>query len=1178
MKINMPVTDVEHALEEGAVIVSKTDLKGAITYVNAEFVKISGFTERELLGKSHNLIRHPDMPPAAFEDLWRTIKAGDPWTGVVKNRCKNGDFYWVLANVAPLREEGQVTGYLSVRTKPARAEVEAAEALYQRMRAGESIKPPLLQRLNPLPKLNLRTLGLCVGGLLLAAVAVPISLLLANTGEDIGFATQERQGVDYIQSLAPLLRDVAQHRALAAAHLEGDASAKATLSGLEAKLDADLAAVAQADARLGQALASTAAWTTFRDQWTTVQKGWSGFKPAENLDAHSAAFGNVLNLITQVADASNLTLDPELAAYYLMDGWVGKTPQILYKLDSAYGVGMAAAQRKAISEGDRARLGFLIESLRGLLDANQAGLSKVFVVAPALKPGLMPLVEAHSASLKAFADLADARLAKAAAVSLAPDELASAANAASQAAIQLNQALATALDGELAGRIERLGMQRAWVLSASLGLSLLGFALLNYAWRRILGPLGQITQGFQRLAQGDFTQHIEVAYRDECGMVLNALKAMQIRLGFDMVDLKRILRETGRVKAALDCTSDNVMLADADYNIIYMNPAALKMFKNAEADLRAALPGFNADQLVGSNIDAFHRNPTHQRRMLESLTGTYTSTISIAGRHFVIIANPVFDAEGQRIGSVVEWADRTAEVVVEEQVNALLAAFRQGDLSQRINIEGQAGFIRKMGEGLNLVAEDVDLTLKDFGRVIRGMAEGDLTRQTGYDAYEGVYADFRANLMATQHKLGEVFGQIRQAADFIYNSSQEIASGNNNLSHRAEEQASSLEETASSMEELTSTVRQNADNATEANRVSATARQLAEKGGEVVSRTVEAMNEINASSGKIANIISTIDEIAFQTNLLALNASVEAARAGEQGRGFAVVATEVRNLAQRSAKAAKESRELLQNSLEKVKAGSALATQSGATLQDIVDSVKTAGDLVSQIAAASREQSQGIEQVGLAVTRLDDITQQNAALAEEASAASMSMCEQAKNMVQLLSFFKSERADAASAAPSALRPVKVSSKGAVAALDFSMARSKHLAWKARIRDFLAGRETLTMAQAVSHKDCDLGKWLYSSGLQRYGHMREMQELERQHETMHGLVKAIIQSKERGDVLGAESDFHQLQTLSDEIVALLTVVEKRSALNVPEKAEPRAPAPPPPPKVAAASSDDEWEEF
>jgi methyl-accepting chemotaxis protein len=1178
MKTNLPVTDVEHTLEDGAIIVSKTDPRGYITYVNAEFVKISGFTEPELIGKNHNLIRHPDMPPAAFEDMWRTIEAGDPWTGVVKNRCKNGDFYWVLANVAPIWEDGQVTGYLSVRTKPERAEIEAAAALYQRMRAGESIAPPLLKRLNPLPKLNLRTLGLGVGGLLLAAVAVPISLLLVNTGADIDFAAQERQGVEYIQALAPLLSDLPQHRALTAAHLEGDAGANAKLGGLEAKLDADLAAVAQADARLGAAFASSAAWATFRDQWKSVQSGWSGYKPPDNLEAHNVAFGNALNLVTQVADASNLTLDPELAAYYLMDGWVSKTPQILQKLDSAYGVGAAAAQRKAISEGDRARLSFLTESLRGLQEANQAGLLKVFGAVPALKPGLAPLVESNAASLKAFVDLAEARLVKAGTVNLPPEELASAANAASLAALQLNQALATALDGELSGRIGKLSTQRLCVLGASLGLALLGFSLLYYAWRRILGPLGQIKEGFQEIAQGNFTQRIEVAHHDECGKVLNALKAMQLRLGFDVIDLKRILQESQRVKSALDCTSTNVMLADADYNIIYMNRAVLAMFKNAEADLRTVIPSFDADRLMGSSIDAFHRDPQHQRRLLDRLSGTQKSEVSVAGRHFVIVANPVFDAGGQRIGSVVEWVDRTGEILVEEQVNALLGAFREGDMSHRIDIEGQAGFIRKIGEGLNLVAEDVELTFKDFGRVIRGMAEGDLTRQTGYDAYEGVYADFRANLMATQRKLGEVFGQIHQAADFIYNSSQEIASGNNNLSRRAEEQAASLEETASSMEELTSTVKQNADNADEANRVSTTARQLAEKGGEVVSRTVEAMNEINASSGKIANIISTIDEIAFQTNLLALNASVEAARAGEQGRGFAVVATEVRNLAQRSAKAAKESRELLQNSLEKVKAGSALATQSGATLHDIVDSVKTAGSLVSQIAAASREQSQGIEQVGLAVTRLDDITQQNAALAEEASAASVSMCEQAKNMVQLLSFFKSERAEASSAPGGGFRPVKAPSKAAGAALDFSMARSKHLAWKARIRDFLSGKESLTLAQAVSHKDCDLGKWLYSTGLQQYGHMKEMQELERQHETRHGLVKTIIQGKERGDVRGAESDFHQLQSLSDEIVALLTVVEKRSALNVPERAGPKAPAPPPPPKAAAAGSDDEWEEF
>ncbi|MEY4195780.1 MAG: hypothetical protein RLZZ226_2148 [Pseudomonadota bacterium] len=469
---------------------------------------------------------------------------------------------------------------------------------------------------------------------------------------------------------------------------------------------------------------------------------------------------------------------------------------------------------------------------------------------------------------------------------------------------------------------------------------------------------------------------------------------------------RQLTQESLRLRNALDNTTTNVMVADETNTIVYMNTSAQAMFKAAENELRRGLPGFRADQLVGMNMDAFHRDPSHQRRIVERLNGTHRSQVQVGDGHFQIIANPILDTRGNRFGTVVEWANKTAEVNAQEDIQRLVESIKGGELHNRIQLEGKDGFFRLLCEELNKITEILEFTFKDFGKVINAMAEGNLTRKTGYDGYVGYYALMRDDIVKTQHKLSEVFAQIRQTADFIYNASQEIATGNNNLSHRAEQQAASLEQTASSMEELTNTVKNNADNSMQANQVSISARQLAEKGGDVVNRAVSAMSEISASSSKIANIISTIDEIAFQTNLLALNASVEAARAGEQGRGFAVVATEVRNLAQRSAKAAKESRELIQNSLEKVSGGSTLVTESGVMLNQIVEGVVKVGNLVSQIASASKDQADGIQQVNQAVAQMDEITQQNAALAEEASAASVSMCEQANNMVRLLSFFK----------------------------------------------------------------------------------------------------------------------------------------------------------------------------
>ena len=304
-----------------------------------------------------------------------------------------------------------------------------------------------------------------------------------------------------------------------------------------------------------------------------------------------------------------------------------------------------------------------------------------------------------------------------------------------------------------------------------------------------------------------------------------------------------------------------------------------------------------------------------------------------------------------------------------------------------------------------LVIRSILRTLSVTVNVANQIAEGKLghdvqvTRQDELGQLQGAFR-------AMDERLSAIVTEVRHGSSSVSTAAQQISRGNDDLSQRTQEQASSLEETASSMEEMTSTVMQNAENASHANQLARGAREQAEKGGEVVAQTVVAMREINSSSKKISDIVSLIDEIAFQTNLLALNAAVEAARAGEQGRGFAVVATEVRNLAQRSAGAAKEIKGLINDSANKVKAGSELVDQSGKALAEIVDSVKKVTDIVAEIAAASSEQSAGIDQVNHAVLQMDEMTQQNAALVEESAAAARAMHEQATELSRQVSFFQ----------------------------------------------------------------------------------------------------------------------------------------------------------------------------
>ncbi|WP_269748351.1 methyl-accepting chemotaxis protein [Noviherbaspirillum autotrophicum] len=517
MRTNLPVTVNEYVLNDDEIIVTKTDLKGKITYVNQAFLKVSGFSEREVIGAPHNIVRHPDMPEEAFDDLWQALKRGKSWTGLVKNRCKNGDYYWVEATVAPILNERQVIGFTSIRTRPGRDNVAAADAVYRAIKAGSkeylirdgaAVKRSSLARLNVLRAMSIKTKMLGSSGILAGLFIISA---LANAGV---------------------------------------------------------------------------------------------FSPFANFGTCISVLGVVLTM---------------------------------------------------------------------------------------------------------------------------------------------------------------------------------AFCMKSY--RDIIYALGLVRRNVERMSAGDLSGHIANHGNDELGEVVQSLRILQT----------------------------NVKL---------------------------------------------------------------------------------------------------------------------------------------------------------------------------------------------------LVGQIKESAEVVSTGSREIASGNADLSARTESQASSLEETASSMEELTSTVKNNAENARDANNMVAQAAHIAVAGGEAVTQMIDMMDSINESSRKIVDIIGVIDGIAFQTNILALNAAVEAARAGEQGRGFAVVASEVRHLAQRSAAAAKQIQELITDSVNKVEAGSRTVGDAGRTMNEIVNAVKQAATIMGDISQASLEQSAGIEQVNVAVTHMDEVTQQNAALVEQAAAASGSLQEQAARLVGLVDTFK----------------------------------------------------------------------------------------------------------------------------------------------------------------------------
>ncbi|MDO9046169.1 MAG: methyl-accepting chemotaxis protein [Methylobacter sp.] len=892
MKINMPITNVERALTEIDSIVTKTDLKGMITYANEDFIQICGFTREELVGASHNIIRHPDMPAEAFEDLWKSIKAGRPWTGVIKNRCKNGDFYWVLANVTPYYENNKLVGYMSVRNKPSQKQVAEAVDTYQKFREGKArhlkiqggkvAKKTLMGRFPSLENISIKAR-------LLMVIAIMSILLLIIGGMGL----------------------------------------------------------------FGMSKASDGLLTVHNDRMLPSNQIFQVQKLL------------LTNQLRITAGAFNP--NPELVQKNIAE--VEQNIATITRIWDAYIENSLSPDEKILADkvaGDKNR--FVMEGLQPAISAlrsNDAGLARKIIESQA-----NPLYEPVGEGIQKLLQLQ---------VGIAKQEF-----DASQSRYYSTREIASVL-----------------IVSGILLALWLSFSLL----RSIVRPLNATISHFGQIAQGNCTNAIEIKAMDEIGRVMAALKAMQIKLGFDIAEAKRIADEHLRIKIALDNVSTGVMIADNDRNIIYVNKAVVNMLGKAEADIRKLLPNFSIANLVGTNIDGFHKTPAHQARLLAGSTSPSTVSIELGERSMVATVSPVVNSQGKRMGSIAEWLDRTAEVMVEKEVAVILVAAVMGDFTQRIVMQDKAGFYRELSESINQLMQTSESGLNEAVRVFNALSHGDLTEKI-VNHYSGTFGQLKEDANSTVDDLKDTIGQIKDVAESIHTAAKEIAHGNMSLSHRTEVQATSLDQTTASMQKLTLTVHQNSDNAKHASELAVNASNIAGKGVTVIGQVVKMMEAINESSRKVVEIITVIDSIAFQTNILALNAAVEAARAGEQGRGFAVVAGEVRNLAQRAASAAGEIKNLIGNSVEKVEDGSKLVTQAGKTMEDIVNSIRGVTAIMSEISAASVEQTSGIEQVSMAICQMDDVTQQNAALVEQASAAAESLEKQTQHLTVTVAHFK----------------------------------------------------------------------------------------------------------------------------------------------------------------------------
>ncbi|EMY79103.1 methyl-accepting chemotaxis protein signaling domain protein [Leptospira weilii serovar Ranarum str. ICFT] len=451
-----------------------------------------------------------------------------------------------------------------------------------------------------------------------------------------------------------------------------------------------------------------------------------------------------------------------------------------------------------------------------------------------------------------------------------------------------------------------------------------------------------------------------------------------------------------RVKVALDNTSTNIMIADNEFNIRYMNKAVIQMFEIGESDIKKQFAHFNLKNLVGSNIDQFHKNPAHQRGVLGNFTGIHKATIKIGGRTFDLIANPILDASGKRLGSVVEWSDVTNQLAVQEEVEGIVNAAVKGNFTTRISLDSQTGFFLKLSQSLNQLLEVSNRGLSEVVEALERISAGNLTQKITNE-YHGTFGKLKEYSNTTMDKLGEIIGDIIVRSSSLVTSASEVSSTANSLSQSASEQAASVEETTSSLEEMTASIDQNAQNSRQTEQISSKSSKDAEEGGASVIETVKAMKQI-------AEKIGIIEDIAYQTNLLALNAAIEAARAGDHGKGFAVVASEVRKLAERSQKSANEIGSLAINSV-------AIAEKAGELISQIVPSIRKTADLVQEITAASDEQAAGVSEINKAMGQLDQVSQQNASASEELAAISEEMNAQAEQLRESVLFFKIQEGD-----------------------------------------------------------------------------------------------------------------------------------------------------------------------
>jgi methyl-accepting chemotaxis protein len=502
----------------------------------------------------------------------------------------------------------------------------------------------------------------------------------------------------------------------------------------------------------------------------------------------------------------------------------------------------------------------------------------------------------------------------------------------------------------------------------------------------------------ETLANGQYKEPIND--RSYWGFALNQIRT---RIGEAAANKYDADQENAIMLTAMDTATTNLMVADRNFNITKINRSLHAMFSELESKIRMELPQFSVAKVVGSNMDIFHKDPRHQRQMMAKLTDPYEAHIKIAGVYLSLTVQPI-KMNQTIVGYAIEWLDRTVEETVVAELSNVFEGMKQGNFNGRI-ISPATGTYERIKSNVNESMAVIQHALDSINGVIEAQATGDFTKELPSGTFKGQMHALKNAINFSAAKVKQAIAQAVVSSSIVQDQAGTVADGAHSLSSRVQEQASALQQTSMTMQEMRSTVVANTERASQGAELSGQMKTQAGSGMEVMQQTITAMQSIQEANNRIVDIVAMIDSIAFQTNLLALNAAVEAARAGEHGRGFAVVASEVRALAGKSAEAAQDIKALIGDSVQRITAGTRLADKSGEMLGEITQSIEKVADMMSEISHASNEQSVAIGQVYQAIDDIDRVTQENAALVEETTAAVAQLSQEADSLMENVRFF-----------------------------------------------------------------------------------------------------------------------------------------------------------------------------